>query len=216
MSVNTTLTSMRTAQMVRAKYPPRWRWLAPYFDEGCKAMQANRKRAAELLEPIYEKRIAETADGEKPVDSIQWLFKAARGKRKTLDRLAQEQLFLGITSIHSTSASVLSTIYDLLDRPHYIDEILEEIRTVKATLDRGEWTARSLDRLEKLDSFMKESQRYNPAGLGQIPPNYRAKLKRDWVADEICSHGTTLRCQAVHLPRRPPHSSKYAVLLPQL
>lgn len=176
MTVDTTLITMRTAQTVRQKYSPHWRWLAPFLDEGSKAAHANRKRAAELLEPIYQKRLTQTSDPEKSVDSIQWLINAARGRTKSMEELADEQLFLSIGSIHSTAASALSTLYDLLDRPAYMDDILQEIHTVRAQNESSEWTHRSLEKLEKLDSFMKESQRFNPVGLGKLPRTTREML----------------------------------------
>lgn len=83
-------------------------------------------------------------------------------------KLSDDQLFLSVASIHSTSASTLSTLYDLLDRPECMDGILQEIRTIRAESKSSDWTKHDLDRLVKLDSFMKESQRYHPVGQGKF------------------------------------------------
>ena len=166
MAVSTTMAVFAGAQTIRQKYKPQWRWLASYFDPGSKLAYASRKRAGELLRPVYEKRRADTAQGKKSMDVIQWLINASPNGKKNMVDLADDQLFLTLASIHTTSASILSTVYDLLDRPDSTAEILEEIRTVKAELQSDHWTKQALAKLEKLDSFMKESQRINPIGLG--------------------------------------------------
>lgn len=168
MMVTITLTLMQTAQQVRKKYSPQWRWVIPWVDPGAKEIYKIRKRCAELLASSYQSRLArKNSNGEPFLDGIQWLMdKSSDGKRDLLE-LADEQLFLSIASIHSSSASVLSIVYDLLERPEFIDEILEEIRSIRATSVSPGWTRKQLDELIKLDSFMKESQRFFPAGLGE-------------------------------------------------
>jgi len=111
-----------------------------------------------LLRPVFNEHIK----GRGENDGIQWLLDASGG-RKTLQGVATDQLFLGIASVHTTAASALSTLYDLLDYPEYIPAILDEIYA--ALKDNPQWTKQSLAKLEKLDSFMKESQRMHPVGL---------------------------------------------------
>lgn len=166
MSVETTINAMRTGAEIREKYPPYLRWMAPYLLAGPKLSLANRKRAAEVILPIYEKRMSETGDGSGHGDGIQWLIAAAGARKKSAMELADEQLFLSIASIHSTTASALSILHDLADHQDYYNEILEEIETVRKELGTT-WTKQSLAKLERLDSFMKESQRLHPIGLGQ-------------------------------------------------
>ncbi|KAI6343441.1 hypothetical protein MCOR25_011143 [Pyricularia grisea] len=163
--VTFTLTLVQTAHEVRAKYPTCLRRLVPWIHPGAKNLYKIRKRCAELLAPSYESRRIRTAADEKSfVDGIQWLINKEPNRRKDLMELSDEQLFLSMASIHSTSASALSTLYDLLDRPEYMDIILQEIRMVRTEGTSSEWTKHDLDRLVKLDSFMKESQRYHPVG----------------------------------------------------
>ena len=169
MSVETTISAMRTAAEIREKYPPYLRWLAPYLLTGPKLSLANRKRAAEVILPVYEKRMAGEGDCTGHGDGIQWLIAAAGARKKTAFELADEQLFLSIASIHSTSASALSILHDLADHPASRTELLEEIQTVRQAFGTT-WSKQSLAKLEKLDSFMKESQRMHPIGLGKIIP----------------------------------------------
>ena len=175
MSVETTITVMGAGAEIREKYPPSLRWLAPYLLNGPKLSLANRKRAAEVLLPVYEKRMAGKGDGTGHGDGIEWLIAAAGARKKTLQELADEQLFLSITSIHSTTASTLSILHDLADHRKFCDEILDEIQTVQKK-HGPKWTKQSLAKLDKLDSFMKESQRVHPIGLG-ISSISRRKVK---------------------------------------
>ena len=167
MSVETTITVMGAGAEIREKFPPYLRWLAPYLLNGPKSSLANRKRAAEIILPIYEKRMAGKRDdtGHGHGDGIKWLIAAAGARKKTLQEIADEQLFLSIASIHSTTASTLSILHDLAEHRQYYNEILEEIQTVQKQYG-PKWTKHSLAKLDKLDSFMKESQRLHPIGLG--------------------------------------------------
>ncbi|KAK2050989.1 cytochrome P450 [Colletotrichum caudatum] len=165
--VTNTFTLMQTALEVRRKYPRHWRWIVRWIEPGAKKIYEIRKRCAKLLAPSYKTRLVRINSNEKPlVDGIQWLMNKVPNGKKPLLKIADEQLFLSVASIHSSSASTLSFVYDLLDRPEVMDDILQEIYSVRdAKSGSSEWTKRDLDQLVKLDSFMKESQRYYPMGL---------------------------------------------------
>lgn len=179
MGVQTTLLSLQAAQEVRKSYPRGWRWLARWRHPGAKAVLKNRRRAAELLAPVVEKQrrpgssgssSASLLRGEEAGNGIQWSLSANNGvvgRLKTPQEVADEQLFLGVAGIHSSSATSLSILYDLLDRPDAMGEIVEEIQAARNELKDGVWTRLMLARLAKLDSFMAESQRFNSIGLGK-------------------------------------------------
>ncbi|KAL8896237.1 MAG: hypothetical protein Q9207_007803 [Kuettlingeria erythrocarpa] len=99
---------MQTAAAIRETYPHWLRWLAPYLMHGPKLAWANRRRAAQVISPIMEKRMAGKGDGTGHGDGIQWLLAAGGTRRKkSALELADEQLFLAIASINSTSASII-------------------------------------------------------------------------------------------------------------
>lgn len=52
------------------------------------------------------------------------------------------------------------TLYDLCERPTYIPDLRAEIKDALKE-DNGLWKSSSMTKLRKLDSFMKESMRYN-------------------------------------------------------
>lgn len=212
LSVETTISAMQTAAAIREKYPPYLRWLAPYFMPGPKLSLANRKRAAEILRPILLKRMAGKGDGSGYSDGIQWLIAAAGARAKSVFELADEQLFLSIASVHSTSASLLSIVHDLADSAQYREEILDEMQRVQK--EHGTtWTKASLAKLNKLDSFMKESQRVNPIGLGKASKACRWKLSSIHT-EVIHSDRYPSRRQTIHIQRWLPPPRQHTHLLP--
>ncbi|KAI9771196.1 MAG: hypothetical protein M1839_002855 [Geoglossum umbratile] len=161
--VDTTIKVMVSAQIIRFIYPRWLRWLSRWLVSGSRAVSKNRKCAARLLSPIIERRTTPNRVGEeKAIDGVQWLMDAKRGATTARD-IADEQLFLSIASIHSSSANMLSIVYDLLEHKEYLEDIMEEIK--QTLVEKPEWTKQSLGKLRKLDSFMKESQRIHPVGM---------------------------------------------------
>ncbi len=168
MHVNLTIVAHQAAQEIRKYYPRPLRWLAPWLDAGSKDVLANRRRAAEIVQPIIDKQLqaSDDVDTGEP-DAIQWWLGASAGRTPTALQIADDFLFLGIASIHSSSATSLSILYDLLDRPETTREILNEIQTTHSECPGGRWTREALTRLERLDSFMAESFRFRLAGSGK-------------------------------------------------
>lgn len=170
-SIQTTINVMTASQSVRANYHPWMRWLSQYFDEPTKVVVKNRQRAVELLRPVLDARKTALksqsgAETSRYNDGVQWLLEEYRGLNKelTAEKLAQDELFLTIASIHSTSATLLSTLFDLMDHPESLKEIREEISRMQAQNPRV--NRKALNELRVLDSFMKESQRIHSLSLG--------------------------------------------------
>ena len=65
-----------------------------------------------------------------------------------------------IASIHTTAKSVSIALIDLLSQPEYLEELYEEAKS--ATGSNGEV---DIDKLVRLDCFLKESQRLEPVFL---------------------------------------------------
>jgi hypothetical protein len=59
-------------------------------------------------------------------------------------------------------------LYEIATRPEYVDPLREEIE--KNLRGQGGWTKEGLEAMRKLDSFVKECQRYNPLDSGIPPP----------------------------------------------
>lgn len=176
-TIGVTQTSMAAAHALRASWPWWTRWLARYVFPPVKKVLADRARAAEILRPILEERLAALKAGNtktgRPNDGIQWLVEyynaVGKGARLTPELLAQNQLFYAMAAIHSSTAILLSILYDLIDERHgqIRGELVDEIQQVRKEF--GSWSRQAVSKLVKLDSFMKESQRIHYVGHGKCP-----------------------------------------------
>ncbi|WYZ44885.1 hypothetical protein EsH8_VIII_000201 [Colletotrichum jinshuiense] len=117
---------------------------------GCNVLQ-QREQDAKIV-PGYTK----------PNDTIQWIHDLIPEEDKKNYAL-QGALQLAITavSVQSTSKLIANIILNLMKYTKYAPILLEEIETT-LTECGGEWTLESMGRLEKLDSFMRESLRFEP------------------------------------------------------
>jgi cytochrome P450 len=155
---------LAASQRIRDRYRPWLRWSAKYFDKDVKAIRAARQKGQQLLRPLIDARVADALDrprGREPAfnDAVQWLVDAyiAENKPVKADQVMQDEAFLVAASLHGTTFTALSVLFDLIDRPESLAEIRAEISHVYA--EHGSWTRQSLGALRILDSFMKESQR---------------------------------------------------------
>ena len=56
-------------------------------------------------------------------------------------------------------------LFDLAANPEYLDPIREEVDEVTK---REGWSKSAIDQMHKLESFLKESQRLHPTGIGKL------------------------------------------------
>lgn len=127
--------------------------------------------AKRLLGPVIRARRVPQAtgeQGEKPYDFLQWMMDDARVDEASEDDLAHRQLLLALASIHTTSLRVSHFFYDLCAHPEYIEPLRQEMMTVLREDQAFKKT--TLNKLRKLDSFLKESQRMNPILTSKLIP----------------------------------------------
>lgn len=106
--------------------------------------------------------IIRSQHGDSNEDILSWMRDAATGEEKQVDNIAQRMLILSLASIHTTAMTMTHAMYDLCAHPEYIEPLRYE---VKGVVDASGWDKTTLNRLHKLDSFLKESQRFNPVFL---------------------------------------------------
>ncbi|KAI4176969.1 MAG: hypothetical protein LQ346_007749 [Caloplaca aetnensis] len=116
----------------------------------------------EEIEYSAEKELPASQDN-RPLDLLQYMIEGAQGEDLEPERLAHLQLMVNLAGIHTTSAAITHAIYDLCEHPEYVNELREETEEV-LRLDGG-WQKGTHSKLHKLDSFLKESQRFSPPTL---------------------------------------------------
>lgn len=118
---------------------------------------------------------------DKPNDLLSWLMEEATGDQLSVADLTNRVLTLNFAAIHTSSMSFTHALYHLAAEPHYIQPIREEIEAVIA---KEGWSKVAMTKMHKLDSFFKESQRYN--GISYI------SLSRLAMQDFTFSDGTLI------------------------
>jgi Cytochrome P450 len=116
-------------------------------------------------------------------DMLMWLMSEAKGVERSLEGLARRMLLLNFASIRATSfvssqatiwlaplnpylcivQTVTQVLYRLLSHPQYIEPLRQEIEA--AVAEEG-WTKTGMDKMQNLDSFLREIQRIDGLGLG--------------------------------------------------
>ncbi|CAL1694068.1 unnamed protein product [Somion occarium] len=94
----------------------------------------------------------------KPDDMLQWTIDLATSKGKSIDSIVQYILLINFAAIHTSSNTFTHALYHLAANPEYIQPLREE---VDAVIKEEGWTKAAMQKLRKLDSFMRESQRMN-------------------------------------------------------
>jgi cytochrome P450 len=137
-----------------------------------------------MLEPSIREREQHT--GAKPKsDMVQWIMEnSSPNDKSNATYITSTQMLISVVAIHTTAMTMTQIIFDLLAHPEYIDILREEIRAVKPTEDEP-WTKQKIAALAKMDSFMKESQRFRPPGL--------VTMNRQVEKDVQLSNGTVLK-----------------------
>lgn len=120
-----------------------------------------------MVIPVLEARQKASKDTGylRPNDLMQWIADkfASEESNQNLEYQAELQLSNGLATILSSSVACTHALFDLAYYTEYMEPLREEIDSIIAA-DNG-LTREGLARMEKLDSFLKESQRHNVANF---------------------------------------------------
>ncbi|RDH31307.1 cytochrome P450 [Aspergillus welwitschiae] len=137
--------------------------LLPSYHHLWQNVATSRRIVGEIVRERREIEAAKPADYTKPADILQWMMDAATGQEAEPEDLAQRMLILSVTSIHTTTLTMTQAIYDLCAHPQYLEPLRAEVVDVLCT--DGGWGKLTVNHLRKMDSLLKESQRFNPVFL---------------------------------------------------
>lgn len=135
-----------------------------------RTMKKQLRFAKDLFIPmIHERRLAEQVKDPnytKPDDFLQWMMDLSEEKNEVLDpdTLAHHMLLLVTLAVtHTSTMALCHCLFDLVTRPEYIEPLREEMTR---TLPDGWYkaTQAALKDQARLDSFLRESQRFAPPG----------------------------------------------------
>lgn len=137
------------------QYPALLRPFIYPFTTGRKNLNHSFDAAQELLSPVIKSR----QRGDQNIDILQWLIDRSKGGELSIPFLTNQVLFVAIASTRSTATSIVNTVFDLISYPQYQEPLRLEIK--EALTEGGGWSLSTIQRMKRLDSFIKESQRLN-------------------------------------------------------
>lgn len=189
-SVNYTRDVMMAREAI-AKKPAILRHIVARFLPEVKSVQSYSARGAVLLAPLIKEVLAREAAGKPLGDDLEqnkrgtmvsWMLKYATDR--SVRAMADNQMSLSFAAIFTTTGTACQVIFDLVSRPEYIKPLRDEIQQI---VDEDGYDAvggmtrklkkQSIPKLRKLDSFLKESQRFSPQGLVSLDRLTTAPLK---------------------------------------
>jgi len=210
-TADTSLAAMQLKQYHLSLRPLAQYWI-PEMTKVRQHGEISRRIIVPLIKSRLEKQKQLKDKYKPPIDLLQMLWDAAHGPDKTPDFMAYTALAISFAAVRTSSSVPTHILYDLCARREYIAPLREEIENVLA--EEGGCTKQALNRLIKLDSFMKESQRFNPITFRKSDtvhlqnPSAHALLtnliSHLWPPHSSQSHPERWRCHSSwHLHRRP-------------
>ena len=138
--------------------------MLPFYWKGRAYVEDAKKFLAPTIQERLDSVQRETFKDDYPDEQhimLSYMALEARGVEKDPQWLAHMQVVLSLASIHTVQMSIVHILYDLVSHPKYIDMLRDEVISVYRE-DHYHWDRKSYNKLEKLDSLMRESQRLSP------------------------------------------------------
>ncbi|KAF7367748.1 hypothetical protein MSAN_00838700 [Mycena sanguinolenta] len=199
-----TVDVFRSASIITL-FPP---FLRPIFAPLISNKNKNNSKAVDILGPLIEERLAKEAElgpdwPGRPNDFISWMLNVADEDQKAVLPLTLRILFINMGAVHATSMAFTQALFDLTTYSEYLLPMRDEVEHIVA--EEG-WSKAALNRMVKIDSFLRESQRVNTNRSLGMPRKVIAK------GGFRFSDGTVLPCGSyLTVAARPTHydGSKY-------
>jgi len=150
------------AQAIK-KYPVWMRNVACRFIPAIRNIKKHYAEAEKAAIPLLNER---EANGTKELDLLSWMTEQAKGPEEQDKKfIAGILLKVSFAAIHTSAAAPSQLIFDLCERPEYFAPLRDEMEANIA--GDGSIPKTAFPKLLKLDSIMKESQRFSPLLLSK-------------------------------------------------
>ncbi|KAF8904069.1 cytochrome P450 [Gymnopilus junonius] len=125
----------------------------------------------ELTKTVMERVLLDREFGtdrpDRPNDTISWFYDVASVRYSAeaiVDEIVQRIMFLNFSAIHTSTHALTNVLYHLAEHPEiYLQSLRNEVEGVTEKLG---WTKAALRDMVKVDSFVRESERFN--GLSSL------------------------------------------------
>ncbi|KAL0951447.1 hypothetical protein HGRIS_008136 [Hohenbuehelia grisea] len=120
------------------------------------------RRMMSYLKPIVGERQRMNTQGGDPAhktnDMLTWLMNESRDDRALLRDLSLRILAVNFAAIHTSSMSFTHALFHLASRPEHAQSLRDE---VEAVVRKEGWNKAAVDKMQRLDSFLRESMRFS-------------------------------------------------------
>ncbi|KAG4429208.1 hypothetical protein IFR05_015311 [Cadophora sp. M221] len=141
-----------------------YNWLTRPFvawrHPGLLAVRKHKAEAREIMRPVLEERLKSLNDPsfKPPPDLIQLVIDGTKnGVGRTLDYQVNAQIGTGRAALFTTGVTVFHLIYDLCMHPEYVEPLRQEV----LELGNVQMNRVNVAKLVKMDSFIRECQRWS-------------------------------------------------------
>ncbi|PNP74698.1 hypothetical protein FNYG_12034 [Fusarium nygamai] len=148
------------------------------FLPSVRSVRRHLRFAAEIMAPLISQVLQD--DGQQhEIDAdqskgrgtfISWLLRHLPEELRTPEQVGLDQMLVSFAAIHTTTMALTKVVWELAKRPEYIEPLRDEIHNVfgyemgtRAICINKD----ALSRLHKLDSFIREVQRWCPSSFGK-------------------------------------------------
>lgn len=164
-------------------------WFTPYFYR----IQRCRRTIRRLVRPVMEQTLAlRKEDPEwwaakvksEDMTTLEWLIETSTPEDTTVPKMAHRLTGVSFGAAHTTSNTITNALMDLAnDFDRWAPPLREEIENIVGR-DSTSLTNADLSKMWKLDSFLKESQRFHPPS--------KLSVNRKMMKDHRLSSGDVL------------------------
>ncbi|KAJ5249274.1 hypothetical protein N7468_000725 [Penicillium chermesinum] len=139
-------------------------FVAPFLPQ-VRSLKNQRRMTEKRLKPLLDNAENQNNPSEPGGDMLRW-FRQRYPKNPTAKQLARDQLLATFASIYNLSNALTYLLFDLASYPEHIEPLRAELQEV---LKGGRINKENIQKLKKLDSFIRESQRLSPPSLANMP-----------------------------------------------
>lgn len=169
------------AWMVLRMIPKSLHWLlAPCLPQ-VRSLNQHKALTQRKLKPLLrqelsaDKQNGQVGDGEPGGDMIRW-FRKRYTSPATAENLTRDQLLATFASIYNLTNALSYLLFDLATYQEHIEPLRAELKEQVGT--EGRITKENIQKLRKLDSFIRESQRLSPPSLGMRSPTRHSLIEK--------------------------------------
>ncbi|KAH8104522.1 cytochrome P450 [Cristinia sonorae] len=149
-------------------FPP---FMKPFIAPLVNKVPSRLRKAYAMIGPLVEERRKRAEEckankeewDDKPNDLLTWLIEEGAENGYSNESSVLFLLLVEFVALHTTAMSITHALYHLAADPSLVAPLRAEVDTILAETNGELGTRRAVNKMKKIDSFLRESQRLNGA-----------------------------------------------------